>query len=82
VVNFTRPLRDIISALTGATSRKIVFFETTTLTSKTGDPVDPWGHEYLIDTSAKPFPPHVWSRGPDGIDQRGKDESDDVASWN
>jgi Bacterial type II secretion system protein G. len=70
----------IMKILSGSNQRGIVFITSSTLSEDA--PIDPWGHQLLIDLSNSNSRSRVWSMGPDGINQGGKDGSDDLASWN
>ena len=70
---------DLLRTLRGENRRRIVFFECAPRSvNSNGEFIDPWGRPYHIDQSNSASP-RVYSSGPNGVDERGGKESDDIA---
>jgi hypothetical protein len=74
---------ELIAILQGNNPKGIVFIE---LPKKqfdnSGNFIDQWGTPYRIDASGSDSKPKVWSFGKNKRDDRGAEDTDDVASWN
>lgn len=80
--------REIITTLRGGNPHKIVFIELAASQLDDGLFVDRWRHPYHIrilppkdDRPSSQPAVHVWSDGPNGLDQQGAEDSDDLTSW-
>lgn len=74
--------REIMKAVTsGNNPRRIIFFEAPKKRfNDNGEYMDPWGNPYRIGSVADGLP-WAYSFGPNGIDEGGVEQSDDIASW-
>jgi hypothetical protein len=71
---------EIIKALRGDNPRKIVFFEAPSQSyNEQGEVIDPWGAPLLFDIRDGQEP-RIRSIGPDGKDNAGAPDSDDITS--
>jgi hypothetical protein len=73
---------EIIAALTGGNTRKIIFIEVPSdQLNEKGEFVDPWGTPYHFVPTDPAEKPHVYSLGPNKVDEQVGDVSDDIESW-
>jgi type II secretory pathway pseudopilin PulG len=71
---------ELLRTLRGDNKGKIVFIECVPRSvNARGEYIDPWGQPYHVDQS-DPSNPRVYSSGPNGLDEHGAKDSDDIVA--